>query len=151
MKKKADNRNFEQVVDLLRGQGFDVTPSAAAEGAVEVSKHGAGAILAPGERGGAAAVAVVGSGALVNGQVSRLLDRGYQKFIHTAQFELPATAAQLHAIHLFDEELKQLIGTADLFNEGLGTTSDLYQYDRLKGREAAQPAPVRPWDHAGSH
>jgi hypothetical protein len=36
-----------------------------------------------------------------------------------------------------------------LYNESLGTTSDLYQYDRLKGREAAQPAPLRPWETAG--
>jgi hypothetical protein len=47
----------------------------------------------------------------------------------------------LHAIHQFSEELKLLIGSIDLYNEALGTTSDLYEYDRLKGRETAQPAP----------
>jgi len=73
--------------------------------------------------------------------VAQLLDRGYQKFIKTPQFELPATASQLQAIHLFAEELKQLTGAVNLYNEALGTTSDLYQYDRLKGREAAQPMP----------
>jgi len=42
----------------------------------------------------------------------------------------------LHAIHRFSEELKQLTGDIDLYNESLGTTSDVYLYDRLKGREA---------------
>ena len=74
---------------------------------------------------------------MFGGQVARLLDRGYQKFLKTANYELPATAGQLQAIHLFSEELSQLIGTVSLYNEGLGTTSDLYEYDRLKGREAA--------------
>jgi len=83
--------------------------------------------------------------------VARLLDRGHQKFIKTPQFELPATAIHLHAIHRFTEELKLLLGAVDLYNEALGTTSDLYVYDRLAGREAAQPAPQTPWELAGGH
>jgi hypothetical protein len=72
-----------------------------------------------------------------------LADRGYQKFLKTSQFELPATAGQLHAIHAFGEELKQLTGAATLYNEALGTTSDLYLYDRLQGREQPE-APQEP-------
>ncbi len=70
--------------------------------------------------------------------MSRLLDRGYQKFIKTSQYELPASASQLQAIHAFSEELKQLTGAISLYNESLGTTSDVYQYDRLMGREDAR-------------
>jgi hypothetical protein len=44
-----------------------------------------------------------------------------------------------------------LLGAVDLYNEALGTTSDLYVYDRLAGREAAQPAPQSPWELAGGH
>ena len=86
------------------------------------------------------------AGAVVNGEVARLVDRGYQKFIKTANFELPASAKQLQGVHSFSEELKQLIGAVSFYNELLGTTSDLYQYDRLKGREAAQAAAARPWE-----
>jgi hypothetical protein len=50
----------------------------------------------------------------------------------------------LQGIHTFSEELKQLTGAISLYNESLGTTSDLYEYDRLKGREAAEPAVERP-------
>jgi hypothetical protein len=88
---------------------------------------------------------------MVNGEVARLLDRGYQKFIKTSKFELPASATQLQGIHLFSEELKQLTGGISLYNESLGTTSDLYEYDRLKGREASQPAAARPWELDGGH
>jgi hypothetical protein len=83
--------------------------------------------------------------------VGRLLDRGYQKFIKTSQFEQPASASQLHAIHTFQEELTQLTGGTSLYNVSLGTTSDIYQYDRLQGREDEGPAPARPWELTGGH
>jgi hypothetical protein len=57
----------------------------------------------------------------------------------------------LQAIHLFSEEMSQLIGTISLYNEALGTTSDLYEYDRLKGRDPAETSPVQPWEPAGGH
>jgi len=115
-----------------------------------VNKYGVGAVLVPME--GAAAFALK-PGILVKGEVGRLLDRGYQKFIKSSQYEIPATAAQLQAIHAFSEELKRVIGVISLYNESLGTTSDLYEYDRLKGREdeTAHPAPERPWETVGGH
>ena len=106
-----------------------------------VSKHGAGAVLVAAADTGAPAAFAVRPGVLLGGRVARLLDRGYQKFLKTANVELPATASQLHAIHLFSEELKQVTGAIELYNESLGTTSDLYLYDRLQGREDAQPTP----------
>jgi hypothetical protein len=115
-----------------------------------VSKYGAGAVLA---RGKDTPVAfAVRPGALVQGEVARLVDRGYQKFIKSSKYELPATAAQLEAIHTFSEELKELAGGISLYNESLGTTSDRYLYDRVDGREAApQAKATRPWELAGGH
>jgi hypothetical protein len=78
--------------------------------------------------------------------VAQLLDRGYQKFIKTSKFELPASAIQLQAVHLFSEELNQLTGGTSLYNQSLGTTSDVYEYDRLKGREDVEAAAERPWE-----
>jgi len=57
----------------------------------------------------------------------------------------------LQAIHLFSEELSQLTGAISLYNEALGTTSDLYEYDRLQGRDAAETAPVQPWELGEGH
>ncbi len=151
MAKKPHVPSFNQMLDILRAHSFEVAPFAGVQGSLLVSKHGAAAVLVPSQQPDAPAAFAVHPGALVRGEVARLLDRGYQKFIKTSQFELPATAAQLHAIHTFTEELKLLTGATSLYNESLGTTSDLYRYDRLKGREAAQPAPARPWELAGGH
>jgi hypothetical protein len=79
------------------------------------------------------------------------LDRGYQKFIKSSQYELPASASQLQLIHAFSEELKLVTGAVSLYNESLGTTSDVYRYDRLKGREAVQPKAAQPWVLADGH
>ena len=156
--RKSRNPNFDQTLETLRAHSFDVTPcgevSDGAPSGVLVSKHGAGAVLVPQAQvldTDAAAAFAVQPGALIHGKVARLLDRGYQKFIKTPQFELPATASQLQAIHLFSEELRQLTGSISLYNESLGTTSDLYEYDRLQGRETEQPAGERPWDAADGH
>jgi hypothetical protein len=151
MKKKSRHPNFDQVLELLRTQGFDVAPSEVVSGGFLVSRDDVGAVLVPRNDPSVPAAIAVTPGALIRGEIARLLDRGYQKFIKTSQYELPATAAQLHAIHQFSEELKQIIGSDDLYNEALGTTSDTYQYDRLKGREAAQPASRRPWELSSGH
>jgi hypothetical protein len=74
-------------------------------------------------------------GWVLNGEIARLLDRGYQKFIKTSKLEIPATADHLRAIHEFSEELNEAIGGTSLYNEALGTTSNVYHYDRVKGRE----------------
>lgn len=149
MARKSRNPNFDQTLEKLRAHSFDVAPYPEVAGGVLVSKHGAGAVLVPGK---AAPVEFwERPGAVFGGQVARLLDRGYQKFLKTTKYELPANFAQLQAIHLFSEELSQLIGTVNLYNEGLGTTSDVYEYDRLKGREADVPAPVQPWEPVGGH
>jgi hypothetical protein len=154
MARKGKNPSFDQLLDALRAQSFDVTSSTAASNAVQVVKNGVAAVLAPSGAGlgeGSAASLVITPGVLVKGEIARLLDRGYQKFIKTSKYELPATAAQLHAVHTFTEELNLVTGTMGLYNEALGTTSDLYQYDRLRGREVPAAAAARPWELTPGH
>jgi hypothetical protein len=155
MARKTKNRNFAETLDALRDQGFDVTPFAGVPNGMQVSKNGVAAVIVPGEtntkwESGGGRLAVT-PGLLVRGEIARLLDRGYQKFLKTAKFELPATSAQLQAIHAFTEELNLVTGALGLFNESLGTTSDVYMYDRVRGREAEQPVAPRPWELAGGH
>jgi hypothetical protein len=149
--RKKRKLNFDQTLERLRAHSFEAALSTEIAGGVLVSKYGAGAVLRATADKEAPVAIVVKPGALAGGQVARLVDRGHQKFIQTSQFEFPATASHLHAIHRFSEELKQITGAIDLYNESLGTTSDLYVYDRLKGREAAQPDLQRPWDLAEVH
>jgi len=154
MARKSLNPNFDQTLENLRAHSFDVAPFAGVAGAVLVSKHGAGAVLVPGPEVPGQNTAVAfreRPGAVFGAEVARLLDRGYQKFLKTSTYEFPASAAQLQAIHLFSEELSQLTGAISLYNEGLGTTSGLYEYDRLKGRDAAETVPAQPWESAEGH
>jgi hypothetical protein len=155
MARKSPRLNFQQTLDALRTHFFDVAPFKGVADGMLVSKSGVAAVLVPGKtnekwESGGACLAVT-PGVLVKGEIARLLDRGYQKFIKTAQYELPATAAQLQAIHGFTEELNLVTGAMGLYNEALGTTSDLYEYDRLRGRETPQPDPARPWDLGEGH
>jgi hypothetical protein len=151
MARKTGKPGFDQALQILRVHSFDVTPFAGAANGVLAAKHGVAAILVPGTTPENPVAFQTHPGVLVRGEVARLLDRGYQKFIKTSKFELPATASQLQAIHAFSEELNLLLGDVTLYNESLGTTSDVYLYDRLKGREPAQPAPARPWELTGGH
>jgi len=155
MRRKLPHRSFEEALASLRTHGFEVAPYTGVAGGVLVSKHGVAAVLfastqGKGEGDGAAAFAVH-PGIMVKGEVTRLVDQGYQKFIKSSQYELPASATHLQAIHTFSEELKQLTGATSLYNESLGTTSDIYRYDRLAGRDAVGPKPQEPWGPARGH
>lgn len=150
MASKVTKLTFDQALEALRAHGFEVTADAAVSGGTLVAKDGVAAVLVPGDKENPVTLAVH-PGVLIRGEVARLLDRGYQKFIRTSKYELPATAAQLHAIHAFSEELKLRTGGESLYNESLGTTSDLYQYDRLKGREELASPAARPWELADGH
>lgn len=141
MGKAAAPRTLQAILESLKSTSFEV--AAQPNGSHLISKYGAAAIL------GADKSILAGPGALVHGQIAVLLDRGFQKFLKTAEFELPATAAQLADIHRFTEELDQLIGAKILFNQALGTTSDLYHYDRIKGREAEERRGSAPWQTTG--
>jgi hypothetical protein len=137
MAKKETPRSFNDVLSMLGSQRFDVAP--AQEGAkrtpnaFQVRKYGCAAEIAASPDGSVQILSRPGW--LLAGEISRLLDRGYQKFLKTSRLEIPATADHLRAIHEFSEELKEATGSTSLYNESLGTTSDVYQYDRVKGRE----------------
>jgi hypothetical protein len=137
MAKKTPQRSFNDVLSLLGSQRFDVAP--AQEGAkrlpnaFQVRKYGCAAEIGAAPDGTVEMLSRPGW--LLGGEISRLLDRGYQKFLKSSRLEIPATADHLRAIHEFSEELKEATGATSLYNEALGTTSDVYTYDRVKGRE----------------
>jgi hypothetical protein len=137
MTKKTPPRNFNDVLVLLGSQRFDVAPAQdgakRAANAVQVRKYGCAAEIADAPDGTVEILARPGW--LLNGEIARLLDRGYQKFLKTSKMEIPATADHLRAIHEFTEELNEAIGATSLYNQALGTTSNVYNYDRVQGRE----------------
>src|SRR5665213_5995 len=136
MAKKVAPRSFNDVLSTLGSQQFDVAP--AQEGAkrtpnaFQVRKYGCAAEIAASPDG--TVLMLSHPGWVLNGEISRLLDKGYQKFLKTSHLEIQATADKLRAIHDFSEELNEATGATSLYNEALGTTSDVYMYDRVKGR-----------------
>jgi hypothetical protein len=133
---KVKHPTFDQIVGDLRTHKFDVRELPGGSGQIQVEKNGVGAILKKSADGKTASL-IANPGFLLGGEISRLLDRGNQKFLKTSKLEVPATADHLRAVHHFSEELRNRAGTEDLYNEALGTVSDVYLYDRVKGREAA--------------
>ena len=137
MAKKIAIPNFTDALATLAGHQFDVSAARDGSGAgvkaFQVRKYGCAAEIAA--NGDGSVQMLARPGWLLGGQIARLLDRGYQKFLKTPKLEIPASADHLKAIHEFSEELKQAAGATSLYNESLGTTSDRYMYDRVKGRE----------------
>ena len=129
---------FDQVLATLGSEKFDVSPAAEganrAAGAYRVSKIGCAAEIAPSQQKDAPVRVLTKAGWLVGGDIAILVDRGYQKFLKTSRLEIPATADALRALHSFEDQLKEAVGAMVLYNEALGTTSDRYDYDRIKGR-----------------
>lgn len=142
MAKKTVKLSFDDILSTLGSQKFDVAPASGGaktiggQRTVRVSKYGCAAEIAPvdDKKAPSSVEIVTRPGFALGGEISRLLDRGYQKFLKTHKLEIPATADHLRAIHLFSEELKEALGATSLYNESLGTTSDTYLYDRLIGR-----------------
>jgi hypothetical protein len=152
MRTKVHFLSFDQVLTALRTLAFDVQQAPGVANQILVSKYGAGAILAQAAPGDnklphVDVTWVHRPGFLVCGEVATLLDRGHQKFWKTSRLEVPATADSLQAVHRFAEELRQVVGEPSLYNESLGTTSDSYLYDRVKGRDLpAAQRPVPAWE-----
>jgi hypothetical protein len=136
MAKKTPRHTFNDVLAILGGQRFDVAPvqdgAKRIANAVQVRKYGCAADIAAAPDGTVEILARPGW--LLRGEIARLLDRGYQKFLKTSKLEIPATADHLRAIHEFTEELNEATGATSLYNEALGTVSNVYNYDRIKGR-----------------
>jgi hypothetical protein len=144
---KLKPRTFEETLNQLRSSQFDVQEVPGVANRVRVSKYECAAILGRDPKGGV--TLVERPGILLGGEIARLLDRGHQKFFKTNSLEIAATADRLKAEHRFIEELDEATGAISLYNQSLGSVSDEYMYDRVKGRDTDAPAQGKtPWDVA---
>jgi hypothetical protein len=84
------------------------------------------------------------AGLLIGDEIALLVNRGYQMFWKAPSGkQLPALAPKLKALHNFEEDLKEVLGLPSLYNESLGTTSDLHLYDRVEDRDQGIH---KPWE-----
>ncbi len=131
-KNRTVSRPYDNVIAALRQQGFDVAEVPGVANRAVVSKNGSGAML---ERNPENELRIVGKPmCILGGEMATLEDRGFQKFLMTSKLTVAATAEHLRALHEFTEQLKEITGETTFYNESLGTTSDRYMYDRVKGR-----------------
>ena len=145
MAKQPQQRTYEEAVSWLRDNGFDVLEAPGTQNRVFVKKYNCSAAI---ERAADGSVRLFAKpGYLIGSEISRLIDKGYQKFLKTSKAEIPATADHLKALHQFSEELREATGQISLYNESLGTVSDRYVYDRVEGRDVPEAQrPQRAWE-----
>ena len=144
MLKKPRQRTWDEVLSELRRLQFDVQPVGGVANQQRISKYGCAIVLEKADNAAGLRM-VVRPGPVIGGEIAQLVDRGFQKFFRTSKTEVPATADRLTTLHTFVEELKEVTGSVTLYNEALGTVSDAYLYDRVKGRdvpESQRPTPA---------
>jgi hypothetical protein len=139
---RAKVLSFEDHLAKARAAGFSVQ---SAGGGTRIERKGIACMARPGE----AEVPRVTErpGVVMGNEIGTLTDGGFQKFFRTPSGKSkPALAEELTAIHDFQEDLREALGIASLYNEALGTVSNKYLYDRVTGRDEAPTH--KPWQPA---
>ena len=144
MTAKVEQRTYEEAVEWLRDHGFDLIEAPGMQGRVFLKKYNVSAAIQKDGNDGVKIFAYPGY--LIGGEISKLINRGYQQVLKTSKTEVGATAEHLKALQQFTEELKEALNLPSLYNESLGTVSEAYQYDRIVDRDKPAPErPKRPW------
>jgi len=130
-REKPHYDTFEERLGKLKALGFEI--QSLGRGRARVVRNGIAATITdvPGKD-----PHIDKAGLLMGDEIGLLVNGGYQMFfVSPAGRRRPALADQLMTLHEFEEDLKEGLGLVSLYNQGLGTTSDLHLYDRVKGRE----------------
>ena len=148
MATKVEQRTFEEALQWLREHQFELIEAPGMQGRVFLKKYNCSAAI---QKEGEEGVKIFAyPGYLIGGEISKLINRGYQQVLKTAKTEIAATADHLKALQQFTEELKEALALPSLYNESLGTVSEAYQYDRIENRDKpAAQRPRRPWERVG--
>jgi len=141
----VNTRSYDEAVSWFREHGFDILEAPGTQNRVFLKKYQCSAAIQKTDDDGVKVFAYPGY--LISGEISKLVNRGYQQFLKTTKTEVPATADHLKALHQFTEEFKEGLGLPSLYNESLGTVSEAYQYDRIENRDKPEgKRPKRPWE-----
>ena len=104
MRTKIVVRSFEQVLQILRDNQFDVRNLPGVAGQVAVGKYGAAAILAPNPKYTAKTATdgeqhpviwITPPGWVLRGKIASLVDHGNQKLFETPTARVAATACEI--------------------------------------------------------
>lgn len=133
-------KTFDDHLNAARAAGFRTEP--AGGGKTWIERNGVAAVF-QGAADGTPQV-VERAGVVIGKEIGSLTDGGFQKFFTTPGGKRkPALAQELKEIHNFQEDLREAFGLVTLYNESLGTVSNLYLYDRVEGRDSGKHD--KPW------
>jgi len=134
--------SFEDHLNAARAAGFRTEP--AGSGKTRIERNGIAAVFQAGPDG--TPQAAERAGVVMGKEIGTLTDGGFQKFFTTPGGKRkPALAEELKEIHDFQEDLREAFGLVTLYNESLGTVSNLYLYDRVEGRDTGKHD--KPWQN----
>jgi hypothetical protein len=132
---------FEDHMSAARSAGFRV--ESAGGGKTRIDRNGIAVVMQPGPDG--VPQVTERAGVVMGKEIGTLTDEGFQKFFTTPSGKRkPALAEELKEIHNFQEDLREALGLTTLYNESLGTVSNLYVYDRVEGRDSGKHN--KPWE-----
>jgi hypothetical protein len=132
---------FDDYLAAARAEGFRV--EMASGGNTRIERDGIACLIESGTDG--VPRVAYKPGVVMGNEIGLLTDGGFQKFFLTPSGKRkPALAEELKAIHNFQEDLREAFGLPSLYNESLGTVSNLYLYDRVEGRDRGDHN--KPWD-----
>jgi len=138
-REKPHEPTFAERIAALKNFSFSIKSLDSRR--AQVKRDGIAAVV---EEGPAGRPHVNKAGLLIDDEIALLVNRGYQVFWRTpSSKQVPANATQLKALHNFEEDMKEGLGLPSLYNESLGTTSDLHLYDRVEDRDQGIH---KPWE-----
>lgn len=131
---------FSDHMSAARSAGFKT--ESVAGGKTRIERDGVASIAEPGNED--VPRFIVRAGIVIGNEIGTLTDGGFQKFFTTPSGKRkPALAEELKAIQNFQEDLREVLGLTSLYNESMGTVSNLYIYDRVEGRDKGKAD--KPW------
>jgi hypothetical protein len=138
---RAKKTSFEEHMSAARAAGFKT--ESVGSGRTRIERNGIAAVAT--DSGDGTPTFVERAGVVMGKEIGALTDGGYQKFFTTPHGKRkPALAEELKEIQNFQEDLREALGLTALYNEALGTTSNVYVYDRVEGRDHGDSH--KPWE-----
>src|SRR5438552_19017397 len=108
MTTKVEERTFEDAVQWLRDHGFDLIEAPGTQGRVFLKKYNVSAAI---QKNGDEGVKIFAyPGYLIGGEISKLINRGYQQILKTSKTEIDAIADHLKSMQQFSHEMKAALG-----------------------------------------
>jgi len=140
-RERPKHLTFEDHIGAARAAGFRT--ESIGGGKTRIDRKGIAVVLEPGPDG--IPRVTERAGVIMGKEIGTLTDGGFQKFFTTPSGKRkPAQAEELKEIHNFQEDLREALGLTTLYNESLGTVSNLYIYDRVEGRDSGKHD--KPWE-----